>query len=644
MKQEELELIQEISRKIIKDVEFEVKKHINDDDAGDFVEMGADGTPTKQIDVYAENKVIENLKNLDFKSFLISEESGELFLGKGESQNIDLLEFLNNENLEEEFKAKNECYPKFIFVVDPLDGTNNAIKQIPAFGISIAVAEIEGLNRFPNLTDIVLGFVKDFSSGDCYEAIKNQGAFLNGEKISPSNLKSFSKATLGGFIDLKQWIIEFLMRIRRLRVLGSVAIESSFVASGAYDIFFDLRSSRILDIAASKLIIEESGAIITDTYGRKLKNNLTISEKVAIIVSGNKTLHEKIIKEFEYNNYNNNQNNLVYNGYDYHNNNHERNKGHLKHKNSQIKKIGVISRLDSENSILLSGMIIQELLKNNIKVKVEKDLAIKLEEFKKGLRVSETVNNLYSQNRNLYNQLKDLKLTTNFKELSSSIENFKVDAVITFGGDGTILMAKNKLDSSTPFFAVNMGTVGFLTNVESNEIKSKLKKLFKGQFYKEKRNQIKISYGNKRYSALNELVIMTQQAAKILDFEISIDGEVVEEFRADGVIISTPSGSTAYAMSAGGPIVDPDVDAIIIIPICPYKLNIRPFVVSQDSLIEIKLLSKSKNAVMVVDGQINQDLKAFDEIKVEKSSKPVYFIKTDKKDFYEKVKHKLIEN
>ena len=146
-----------------------------------------------------------------------------------------------------------------------------------------------------------------------------------------------------------------------------------------------------------------------------------------------------------------------------------------------------------------------------------------------------------------------------------------------------------------------------------------------------------------QYSALNEVVIMTKSPAKMLHFEVQVDGEIVEEFRADGLIISTPSGSTAYSMSAGGPILDPKVGGFIIIPICPYKLGVRPFVISDNSEIIVKLLKKGKKAVFVMDGQINEEAEYQEEIKFKKSDRNVYFIRTSKKYFYEKVKEKLIE-
>ena len=152
-----------------------------------------------------------------------------------------------------------------------------------------------------------------------------------------------------------------------------------------------------------------------------------------------------------------------------------------------------------------------------------------------------------------------------------------------------------------------------------------------------------MSHENHHYSAMNEVVIMTDKPAKMLHFQIKVDGEIVEEVRADGLIVSTPSGSTAYAMSAGGPIVDPKVGGFVIIPICPYKLGARPFIVSDNSEITVKLLKKGKSAVFVMDGQTNDEAEYEEEIKFKKSEKNVYLIRTSTKYFYKKVKDKLRE-
>ena len=214
---------------------------------------------------------------------------------------------------------------------------------------------------------------------------------------------------------------------------------------------------------------------------------------------------------------------------------------------------------------------------------------------------------------------------------------------VVLGGDGTLLRAQSKLKPETPLFGVNMGTVGFLTEIEARDVFEALEEILKGDYYKEKRTKLVVSHENHHYSAMNEVVIMTDKPAKMLHFQIKVDGEIVEEVRADGLIVSTPSGSTAYAMSAGGPIMDPKVGGLIIIPICPYKLGARPFVVSDNSEITVKLLKKGKSAVFVMDGQTNEEAEYEEEIKFKKSDKNVYLIRTSTKYFYKKVKDKLRE-
>jgi len=128
----------------------------------------------------------------------------------------------------------------------------------------------------------------------------------------------------------------------------------------------------------------------------------------------------------------------------------------------------------------------------------------------------------------------------------------------------------------------------------------------------------------------------------MLHIEISVDDENVEELRADGLIIATPSGSTAYAMSAGGPIVDPRVNAFIIVPICPFKLGARPFIVSNQSEIKVKLLRKGKKAIAVIDGQFEEEINYMDEVIFKKSENYAFFIRLTKA-FYKRVREKLTE-
>ena len=303
----------------------------------------------------------------------------------------------------------------------------------------------------------------------------------------------------------------------------------------------------------------------------------------------------------------------------------------------------IVSRLDEYKSVLYSAKIIDFLLMSGIEVEIEKGLSEKLESLKDNPDIGEIIKKTQEEAPEIADQIEGLTFKTNYKKLSKKLSDFDCDMAIILGGDGTLLRTQSKMTKEIPIFGINMGTVGFLTEIEVKDTFEVLTKILKGEYYVEERTKLIVSHENHQYSALNEVVIMTKSPAKMLHFEVQVDGEIVEEFRADGLIISTPSGSTAYSMSAGGPILDPKVGGFIIIPICPYKLGVRPFVISDNSEIIVKLLKKGKKAVFVMDGQINEEAEYQEEIKFKKSDRNVYFIRTSKKYFYEKVKEKLIE-
>ena len=594
-----------LANKIIREVGPAVREYVGTDIAGTEVKTGADGTPTSFIDQVAEEKIINILKNADVYSYLVSEEIGELKLGKGTKRSIILTQELRRTDLDESET------PKFIFLIDPVDGTSNAIKEIPAYAISVAVAEVNQ-GRVATINDVELGFLYNLANGNFFEAEKGKGCKLNNEKVKPSEVIKVNRMTLGGFTKTGTSEASKLVdSARRMRVLGSVVLELSYVASGKYDAFLDLRGSRIIDIAAGKLILEEAGGIITDKYGQKLNNVLSIYEKSIVVAANNEIMHKEIIDIL-----NNNQADI-------------------------IGKIGIISRIDKKMPILFSAKIIDYILTNGCEVVIEKRLAQKLVELKDNPDLDRIIQETKDTYPEVADELEDIDLKIDYEKLSEELFDFDCDMAIILGGDGTLLRAQSRMQPEIPIFGINMGTVGFLTEIEVKDTFNALKDILKGDYYKEKRSRLVVSHENHNFTALNEVVIMTDKPAKMLNFEIQVDGEIIEEVRADGLIVSTPSGSTAYSMSAGGPIVDPKVEGFVIIPICPYKLGVRPFVVSDNSEITVKLLKKGKSAVFVMDGQLNEEADYEEEIKFKKSDKPAHFIRTSSKYFYEKVKDKL---
>lgn len=213
------------------------------------------------------------------------------------------------------------------------------------------------------------------------------------------------------------------------------------------------------------------------------------------------------------------------------------------------------------------------------------------------------------------------------------------DIVISLGGDGTLLYILNKLNK--PVFGINCGGVGFLTEIEhSDDLFGAISRL-KGKNYElQKLDRIDAFINDLRVgTALNEVVLHSSRVAKIQGFEIEIDGSVADNFRGDGVIIATPTGSTSYAMSLGAPILHPTMDSHIIVPMAAYRIGARPLVVPSKYKIKATITGHPE-AVMVIDGQDEILIKKEDELVFAKSKESVELIRFGEK-FFDKVRDKL---
>jgi len=214
----------------------------------------------------------------------------------------------------------------------------------------------------------------------------------------------------------------------------------------------------------------------------------------------------------------------------------------------------------------------------------------------------------------------------------------ETDVIITVGGDGTILRTLQKTRSS--ILGINVGVLGFLTELKVEELEAGLEKLLKEDFIVEKRSKLKVEVDSKRLSdCTNEAVIHTAHVGKIRRFEIYIDDQLANDLRADGIITSTSTGSTCYAMSVGGPIIDPGVDSMVIAPIAPFKLAARPIVVSAKSKIKIKVAEPSE-CVLVLDGQEEVHLKGDEVVNLSLSERNANFIRFGE-NFYRRIREKL---
>ena len=222
----------------------------------------------------------------------------------------------------------------------------------------------------------------------------------------------------------------------------------------------------------------------------------------------------------------------------------------------------------------------------------------------------------------------------------------RVDAIIVFGGDGTILsVARTIGDNNAPILAVNLGSLGFLTEVTLDELYEALERLLRGEHRIDERRlldaTVKRSDGSSTsYHALNDVVITKGALARIIQLDAYIDEDFMATFLADGLIIATPTGSTAYSLSAGGPIVLPSLACTVVTPICPHTLTNRPLVFPPESEIRI-ILTSGEDVMLTVDGQQGVELAEEDEIVCTSSRLRIELIKPHNKSFFDVLREKL---
>jgi NAD+ kinase len=221
------------------------------------------------------------------------------------------------------------------------------------------------------------------------------------------------------------------------------------------------------------------------------------------------------------------------------------------------------------------------------------------------------------------------------------------ELVIVLGGDGTLLsVARIFAATGTPILGVNLGLLGFLTEVRLANLYATLECWRGGCHELDARAMLHAELwreGELRssYEALNEVVVSKGDIARMGDFAVELDGKSVARFRADGVIVSTPTGSTAYTLAANGPILTPDVNAMVVTPICPHLLTLRPIVTRGDALLTVRAEGAANQAALTVDGQKAVDLLACDEVRCQKSSYTVNLVRISEGGFFEALRSKL---
>ncbi|NLM96351.1 MAG: NAD(+) kinase [Halanaerobiaceae bacterium] len=229
----------------------------------------------------------------------------------------------------------------------------------------------------------------------------------------------------------------------------------------------------------------------------------------------------------------------------------------------------------------------------------------------------------------------------NIKEKTADYKKLRTEAdyIVIIGGDGTFLhTAHYFIGTKIPLLGINIGQLGFLTEIETNELEEALDNVIKGNYELEKRLIIKAEINSKgeivyQNYALNDFVIHRGAHARLVAIELYINEEIVHSYRADGIIVSTPTGSTAYSLSAGGPIVNPQIRAIIVTPICPHSLFITPLIISDKEKVKIKI-SGNNNLSFTADGRAEYTVGSEDEILIEAAEKELFFIKLPNRTFY----------
>ena len=280
-------------------------------------------------------------------------------------------------------------------------------------------------------------------------------------------------------------------------------------------------------------------------------------------------------------------------------------------------KIAIIVNFDKKGALLTASKISELLLNENAEVYT-------LE--------SEILNNLHS--------------TKTFDTHSELVKN--CDVLLTIGGDGTIIhCAKHAAQFSKPILGINLGRLGYVAELEANETEM-LKALIRGEYTLESRLMLDVKVNRENgntesYVAVNDAVISRGSLSRIIDLDVSIDGSPVSSYRADGILLSTPTGSTAYALSAGGPVIAPNLKCFELVPTCSHSLSARCVILSSQSTVQVKAESPDGKSYLTIDGQISVELSENDTVEVKCSEKTLDMIVLKKRNFFKLASEKLRE-
>jgi NAD+ kinase len=222
----------------------------------------------------------------------------------------------------------------------------------------------------------------------------------------------------------------------------------------------------------------------------------------------------------------------------------------------------------------------------------------------------------------------------------------EADLIVVLGGDGTLLSIARRADKRVPILGVNLGELGFLTEVVEAEAMPMLARVMAGRYELDRRMTLAARLERSgrirgRFRALNDVVITHGAVARIVDFTVTVDGLPFTGYRADGMVVATPTGSTAYSLSVGGPIVEPTVQVLLLSPISPHTLSNRPVVLRPNSIVRITIGRRESDALLTIDGQESMPLLSGDVIEVRQGQSPVSLVRSPDRTYYDVLRSKL---
>ncbi len=479
---------------------------------------------------------------------------------------------------------------RLMAVVDPLDGSRNAGRGIPFHCASVAIGPAGPGGR---LKDIEAGVVVNLVTGDLYEAVKGQGAKANGVPVKPGRFDA-SEVVVGMIADYASTEIEeaHARRGHHIRDLGSAALELCLVGTGAMDAFLVRKPwLRVIDIAAATLFCREAGGSVIDpATGRDLDMPLDMASRAGLVAANNAEALEAVRTP------------LV--------------------RRTPSGRMATPFPADRPLTWAIVG-------KGSV-AHVRKE-------------AQRLADHLQAQGQKV---LLETTLASGTAHASKALQDLdaQADLFLTVGGDGTILMVQGLTDK--PILGVNAGAIGFLCEVDPPQAAAAIDQVIRGDYKVEERDKLSAWLGDEKLpDACNEVTLQTSRIAKLIQFRITVSGEVLDTLRGDGVIVSTATGSTGYAMSVGGPLVHPLVRGTVLAPIAPFRLAARPWIVPADASVELTLLEREtgpedKQARVVIDGQHGFAVPAGTSVRIGPSERKARFVRLGS-GFYERVRTKL---